>query len=434
MDNFSETLLRVWSTARDLRVGATNAATLVAAAKIMETVLICADDIPTGPHSFAVAAAIADAFARSLLFPHSAKASPVAFIFRTAFDDLGRACLSRFRDCLSYFLSCPASPGRVLLVAVGLERVALDKIESLSNSLGDMTRWGLSLLRVPTEYTVGITARFYLAIVRMAMKCHARRDELFPLLNAPLTLIQVIGEIPSGDDRVVYYTAFLLFLGFVERILECPYVRTFFLLFASDKVWTILITSVQSDPYVLGGRILSRVFRIFARLSDFSCSLAPKGMGGQRLIYDCPRAKFVEHFCRLVNNLDDFSSLTPPEIGNVATSALEMILAWCDPPPLAAFAANHLFPQTIEKLAIMGTQSGSPFGDICHNIAEQIQEVFNSPACVKEEELTDTQKRFWARRTHPAFIIGFYFDFLCPGADSMFFPSESTGMADRISP
>jgi hypothetical protein len=414
-------LNRVWDAIAPNAVASLDIETLVACAKIAEAVIAFGSDSRSHavhPHWFAAAAAVADAIVASPLFPRGSVRSPVAFVLCAAFDDLALACVRRVRDCLAFLLSVDPTPGRVLLLAAGLENEKWDvphrstKTGYFAVNIQDIAAWGLTPLKLPTEYTAEICARFFVVVAKTALRYRLGSRVLYPLLSTPIWLVESIGAVASQLDPATSPSTFLRFLGFIERIVSEPHVKTFILMNAEEAFWNPLLDAAQPTACEISGRVPARVFRIVARLSDFSCSLKPAAFGGQRLIFDCLRYNVVASFCELLSELPECTALPPPERGNLALSALEMILAWCDPLPLAAFVASKIDPDVVSGIAAMASDAGPIFAPICAELAQQIAEALERGRVSDSEELTQTQNRFAEEGEAIDLLRDLYFHFL----------------------
>jgi hypothetical protein len=258
----------------------------------------------------------------------------------------------------------------------------------------DIFAWGLTLLKVHTEYTAEICARFFVLMVKTALRYELGSGVLYPILSIPIWLVQSVGGIASRLDPVVSPNAFLRFLGFIERIVGDPHIRTFILINADEEFWNRLLEAAQPALCEISGRVPARIFRIIGRLSDFSCSLKPAAFGGQRLIFDSLRHNVVASFCEILSQMPECTGLSLPERGNLAMSALEMILAWCDPLPMAAFVASKIEPDVVAGIAAMASQSGPVWASACADFAQQIAEHLERGRLADSEDLPRTQERF----------------------------------------
>jgi hypothetical protein len=410
----------VFAAAGANRVASTDAEALIACARIMESLVGFAGAAPLRyhalpsvfPHLFAVALAVADALVASPLFPQAHRRAPLAFLVGAAFGDLAQACMRSFREFLPFLVQTDATPGRVLLMALALEGAAAGARRFFVANLPQLVAFGLAILKVPTEYTAEIAARFFIACVQACVTGQAGRETLYPLLQTPIWLVCRVAAVAANIEPIAQPATFLRFLGFIEKIVVDPYVRTFILTHADDAFWSALENAVSVALGFLHGRLPARVFRIVGRLCDFSCSLRPECPGGQRLVFDCPNHAVVAAFCQCLTRIP-YCPLSPPEFGNLAMSAFEMLLAFCDPPPLAAFVAAQINPDTISQIVVMAAKSGTVFGEICRDLAGQITRSFERDAASQDPlEFASIQDRFAMEDRSQEILSGLYFSFL----------------------
>jgi hypothetical protein len=238
---------------------------------------------------------------------------------------------------LSFLLAEKCTPGRVLMLAVALGVPNANNIRWFRTKLPMITAFGLTLLKVPTDYGIVICTRFFfVTFVQVTVNCSFKFDMLYALLMAPIWLVCTVGEIVNQTDPFLNPIMFLKFLGFLEGIVNDPHVKTFVLTHAREDFWMVLNNAVRCGLDLMNGKLMGRVFRILARLSDFSCSLKPSCTGGQRIIFDCLSHPIVTCFVGPVEPMLD-GGFKPPESGVLAVAALEILLAFCDPPVPAAF-------------------------------------------------------------------------------------------------
>jgi hypothetical protein len=63
---------------------------------------------------------------------------------------------------------------------------------------------------------------------------------LYPLLQTPIWLLCQIGEIARQLDPMIQLITFLRFLGFIEKLVADPHVKTFVVIHTDDAFWGIL--------------------------------------------------------------------------------------------------------------------------------------------------------------------------------------------------
>jgi hypothetical protein len=95
-------------------------------------------------------------------------------------------------------------------------------------------------------------------------------------------------------------------------------------------------------------------------------------------------------------------------------SALELIVALCDPLPLAAFVSTHHGQRVVDWMERMGTESGEPLAGICHEFANVVRRKLDR---VVEEgdsnELIHTQQKFQKYGTGSGQRCGLFMKVLC---------------------
>jgi hypothetical protein len=120
---------RVWTNAREHSRGSTDVELLIGCARVMVSLIVHNTGYQLKsiavssvyPHCIAAAVTIADAITASPLYPHVRPRGSITFLVRAAFDDLAHACFTRTKECMQHLLATGPTPGRVLLIAVGLE-------------------------------------------------------------------------------------------------------------------------------------------------------------------------------------------------------------------------------------------------------------------------------------------------------------------------
>jgi hypothetical protein len=234
---------------------------------------------------------------------------------------------------------------------------------------------------------------------------------LYALLIPVLLLVGAVGRVAFGLDPIADPSTWVRFLAFVEKVVADPIVKTFVLLNATEDFWRLLEEWVTPDRCVVCGRVSARIFRIFARLSDFSASIRPACLGGQRLVFDCLSGEIIARLCDALNGITDSDR---PDRGVLAMSALELILSWCDPPPVAVFAATRINPSTIKTLRKMGGDAGEVFSEACADMSAVITRKLDDAVVMGDpEELQSVQGEFAGQPDAAERKAGLFINWLC---------------------
>lgn len=397
----SKMLYMVYHSLKSLPKTPFDAPTLIAAARVMSDLLrfeslrfdLYKNKYPgheaISPHFIAISCQVADSLVNSPLYPRIPSNNPMAFQIQGSLEELAAGIVIRPREFLQYIIATPPTPGRVQLLSSTLKLIAdnspflktgpqLIKLwnEYLVANMVQVTQYGLSILKIPSEITCEIAANFYINIVNASIKMNVGRYVLHPLLNAPLELLSAFGEIAIGIEPINEAKSSLFFLGFFEHIFSSPVIKTYAILLAKGNFWKALKFWLQPEVAVVAGRVTARVLRIFALLSDFSNSMKNGIIESQRLIFDSIHNQIIDDIAEALNNLPECIDLGAQERGLLAMSAMELLLAWCDPVPIAAFVALKVSYDTVLKFKQMGQQAGGYFATICEELAQNILQGF----------------------------------------------------------
>jgi len=90
-------------------------------------------------------------------------------------------------------------------------------------------------------------------------------------------------------------------------------------------------------------------------------------------MFDVMNWKTIAFVAERMRDLTHCEGLGAQEIGDLALSALQLILAWCDPLPVAAFVATKVSMEDVRTLVRMGTESCAHFGEPCEEIGAAIE-------------------------------------------------------------
>lgn len=398
----------VWSTIKEHVRGSTNVRVLVGAAKIL-SYLIGFDQPPFPTHQFRgfvavtqhfyhVACLVADAIIASPLYPHQLSKNPISFQLKAAFEDLAGVLAAKPKDFLSYLLNVSPKPGHVMLLAAAIESAVDASAKPWGNAirvnLPNILKCGLGILKVPTEITSLIAARFYLALLTHTLKLGLPRLAFIPVLMSPVELTAAIGQVSFSVEDVTNASVILHYLGFLEKILDNSVLKSFIILHAQNQFWHPLFTWIDSKVAKIAPRVASRVFRIFAKLSDFANTMRPRVVGGQRLIFDALYHVMISRICDVINTITS-DGLTTQEKGDMAISVLQLLLAWCDPLPVAAFVSSRVSEDAVKKFVKMGAESGPYFQQISQDIEAEILPAFrNASENGDPDELQSVQEIF----------------------------------------
>jgi hypothetical protein len=422
------TLYSIWLKTEEQRHGSTDLESMIGCVKVLVS-LIRYDSGNQGKfpycellfsHFYIVAAAVAQTIIASPIYPHFQIKTPEAFFLRSAFDDLAFACIQKFRHLLTVLLNCDPTPGGVLLLASGLETIDPEQHRRTSFlnifilNLSELLRFGFSILKIPNEHTTTIAARFYLSLVKITRRYRIGSHILYELLEAPMLLVEAVGKIAPTLDPITESTTWCQFLGFLEKILVDPTIKSFLILEGRKTFWRPLTQWTAGKRVGICCRVGARVFRIFAKLSDYSKSLKNCCPGGQRIVFDCLPYGIVRRLCRSLNSLGECGNANRNERGVLAMSALELIVALCDPLPLAAFVGCELEQRVVDWMERIGAESGEPFAGICHEFSSVVRRKLDRAVVEGDSgELIRTQQAFQEYGTGSARRCGLFMKVLC---------------------
>ena len=416
----------VCSTIKENAKGSTNVSVLIGAAKIM-SYFIGFDQPPfpthqfrgfsaVTPHFYYAACLVADAIVASPLYPHQGNKTPISFQLKAAFLDLAGVLANKPKDFLAYLLNSGPKPGRILLLASAIESATDAAAKQWGNAvrvnLPDILKCGMAILKVPTEITSMIAARFYSALLTHTLKMGLPRLALVPILMTPIELTAAIGHVSFSVEEITDASAILHYLGFLERILDNNVLKTFIILHAQNSFWHPLFTWIDSKIVKLAARVSARVFRIFAKLSDFANSMRPRVVGGQRLIFDVLYHGMIARICDELGNITS-DGLGIQEKGDLAISVLQLLLSWCDPLPVAAFVSSRVTQDMVKNFVEMGVDAGDYFKKITEELESAIVPAFRHASETGDvEELASTQETFIKGRAVVERLTGLFFTLL----------------------
>ncbi|OHT15135.1 hypothetical protein TRFO_42699 [Tritrichomonas foetus] len=348
---------------------------------------------PLSPHFFCTAVAVGQAILSSPLYPHFPTKNYVSFLLKSAFDELSGICASRPKEFLTYLLNVSSNPAKCLMFCTGLNYpLVRDNHHNtwknyIAANLSDVLKMGLSLLKVPNNITTGIVANFYLTIVKFAIKTQFTHKLLYGILMAPINLFNSVSEMALQTEPIYSAKTTICFLGFIEKILENPFVKSFFLVNVNINFWNRLKFFVSPEVSAISGQLAARSLKIIAKLSDYCNTINPQITGGQRILIDTIHYNVLIDIIKVLNQISECNFATFHDRGVIALSAAELLLSWCYPHPITEIVRNELNPEFIPKIRNMAKESGPLFEPLVNSILNQVEEnlkVVNNDQALEE--------------------------------------------------
>lgn len=369
-------------------------------------------DIPSGfeplsPHYFEAACAIAEAIVYSPLYPHYKTNNCISLLLKAAFDELACTCATKPKEFLSYILNVRPNPAKCLLFTSGLNSpIVIEHHQNtwkqyIINNLFGILKMGLSLLKVPSNITIDIVSSFYITIVKFSIKMEFHQKLIYGILMAPIILFNSISEIAlqaepirmpeseeESDKNHKDNSVILCFLGFIEKIIENKYVKAFFNVNAGPVFWNQILTYISPPFTAISAQLASRSFRILARLSDYSNTINPQIVPGERILIDTVHYNDLLEIIQMLNGMTDCKFNSKMEKGVLALSISELLTAWCSPRPIAEAVKQNLDLQGLfEKIKLFAHDAGELFEKTINGILRNVESCFS--AVDETEALSD---------------------------------------------
>ncbi|KAH0793165.1 hypothetical protein GPJ56_002874 [Histomonas meleagridis] len=350
------------------------------------------------PHFIAVACAVAESMISSPLFPHFDCNNPSSFVLKAAFDDMSLTLISRPKELLTYLFNTDPTPCKCSILVSGLTSSSAKpylknwKFYFIAN-ITKLVQYGISLLKIPSEITVDITAQYYLSLVKFSVEQNLDKGLIQSLLSVPIELTCVIGKKTLEMEVINSQKTLSHFFSFIEKVLQSPIVKSFILLVARRDFWDSLFFWLNPNVMTLTTKLPSKIIRIFSKLSDFDNTMNNTLVGTQRVIVDCLHFHLVDIIIDHINNLrfEDLN-VNISERSLFVVSILQLLLSWCSPPPLASYVVMKIRPELVEAIHQFGV--GTPFENMIVEMVNILNNEFEKAAKGDPKEIVAIQTVF----------------------------------------
>ncbi|OHS96231.1 hypothetical protein TRFO_37645 [Tritrichomonas foetus] len=398
----------VYNSVKRLHRSTTDARILIASAKIISFFISFTDiDLihnPTAqlPRTYVyISEKICDSIVSSPLFSLIPNSKPISFLLLSAFEELADSLALHPFSFLSVITNTNPTPGRVLLLSYVIKSKNFEKLvfiwkEMIKFNLGKIISFGLSILKVPSVITCNIAADFFIALVEIACRYQIPQDNIFQLCQTPLLMLNNLVIRLLELDPIHNSISMINFLCFLHRLIsKSKIMKSFILLTGGIKFNEKLISLIKSDISAISGKLSAKAIQIIAAVSDYNNTLQPKVLAAQRLIFDVPHHYWIRDWIHELNQTSECEFLPKHERGIFALAATELLIAWSEPPPLAAFVSKNLNTDFVHKIENFAKDAGNPFDYAVFKMLGKVKEKYAvAEAEENQDDLINTQLKF----------------------------------------